>query len=263
MKEAQQRILEQEIKKLKFPLSITSFTRVLVDTNFRKVLLENCTDKTVVEFWTQIAGQISGDAKLANMVPYIASKLNCLTQTGFIADLLCAKRNEFRLGERMNRGEIVLLNLNKGILGSYESRLLGTVLMMEVFAAGMQRSTLPENERRPVNVYVDEFQNFVSDNVASMLSEARKFGLRLTLANQTLAQLRTNPGQMDLLEAVLGNVGNIILFRLGVPDAERLSSFLHPFDQRDMQRLPNFHALARLITLEGPVDPVVMKTLAY
>ena len=107
---------------------------------------------------------------------------------------------------------------------------------------------------------MDEFQNFVSDNMASMLSEARKFGLRLILANQTLGQLATNQGREDLTNTVLGNVGHLIFFRLGIPDAEKLQGFTRPFTPDDMQRLPNYHAFARILTTEGPVDPVVMKT---
>jgi DNA helicase HerA-like ATPase len=116
-------------------------------------------------------------------------------------------------------------------------------------------------DRKPVNVYVDEFQNFISDNMASMLSEARKFNLRFVLANQTLAQLSANRGTQNLLETVLGNVGNIILFRLGVPDAARLRAFTEPFTQQEMQELPNFHAMVRLLTAEGPVRPLIMKTM--
>lgn len=184
-------------------------------------------------------------------------------QTGYVSDLICAPRNDLRIGERMDKGGIMLFNLNKGLLGGYESRLLGTILMMEIFAAGLQRGLRPESERSPVNIYVDEFQNFVSDNVASMLSEARKFGLRLTLANQTLAQLRAGSGRQDLLETVLGNVGNVILFRLGVPDADRLQLFTEPYTRQEMQELPNFYALARLLTPSGPVRPLIMKTLKY
>ena len=243
------------------PYTLRAFTKALSDEGFRKHLLANCTEQSVVEFWTDIAEKTSGDYRLANWVPYITCKINGLTQSGFVSDLLSAERNDFRIGERMNQGQIVLVNLNKGLLGTYESRLLGTILMMEIFAAGLQRSALPESKRRPVNVYVDEFQNFVSDNVASMLSEARKFGIRLTLANQTLAQLKATPGRQDLLETVLGNVGNVILFRLGVPDADRLKLFIEPYTRQEMQELPNFHALARILTPDGPVRPLIMKTL--
>jgi hypothetical protein len=243
------------------PYNIRAFNKAMCDDEFRKRLLANCPEKSVVQFWTEIAEKTSGDHRLANMVPYIASKINSFVQSGFVSDLVCAQRNDFRIAERMQQGGIILINLNKGLLGAYESRLLGTLLMIEIFAAGLQRSTLPERDRNPVNVYVDEFQNFVSDNVASMFSEARKFGLRLTVANQTLTQLRANRGKQDLLETVLGNVGNMILFRLGVPDAERLRLFLSPFTQQEMQELPNFHALVRLLTPEGPVRPVIMQTV--
>lgn len=246
---------------IQLPLNLRHFSRVMVDKKFRESLLERCPDKSVVEFWKDIAVKAGGESSLANIVPYIVSKINGMVQSGFVADLLCAQNNKFRLAGRMRRGEIILINLNKGLLGGHESRLLGTILMMEIFAAGLRRSVLKEEQRRPVNVYVDEFQNFVSDNVAVMLSEARKFGLRLTLANQTLAQLKANPGRQDLLETVLGNVGTMILFRLGVPDADRLKLFTEPFTRQEMQELPNYHALVRLLTADGPVRPVVMKTM--
>lgn len=242
-------------------IHIGHFTRVMVDKEFRKKLLSQCPDAAVREFWTEVADKTTGDYRYENFVPYICCKVNAFTQAGLLARLLCSQDNDFRIGERMDRGEIVLLNLNKGVLGAYESRLLGTILMMQIFAAGLQRSLLPASKRRPVNIYVDEFQDFVSDNVASMLSEARKFGLRLTLANQTLGQLKTNAGKQDLLETVLGNVGNMILFRLGVPDADRLKLFVEPFSRQEMQELPNFHALARILTPEGPIRPLVMRTL--
>ena len=268
--EVLKKLLSDEVSKTKetpdeeviqLPLNLRHFSRVMVDKKFREALLARCPDKSVVEFWKDIAVKAGGESSLANIVPYVVSKINGMVQSGFVADLLCAQRNKFRLAERMNRGEIILINLNKGLLGGNESRLLGTILMMEIFAAGLGRSALKEEQRRPVNVYVDEFQNFVSDNVAVMLSEARKFGLRLTLANQTLAQLKANPGRQDLLETVLGNVGNMILFRLGVPDADRLKLFTEPFTRQEMQELPNYHALVRLLTAEGPIRPVVMKTM--
>jgi DNA helicase HerA-like ATPase len=94
-----------------------------------------------------------------------------------------------------------------------------------------------------------------------MLSEARKFGLRMNLANQTLCQLKSARGRQDLLETVLGNVGTMICFRLGIPDAERLRPFLKPFTPEQMQDLPNFQAFVRLLDENGPIGPFIMKTL--
>lgn len=242
-------------------LNLAQFSRVMTDKDLRNWLLKHCPDETVKAFWTNVAEKAGGEASLQNVAPYIISKVNGLVQGGYLSDLLKSGHNEFQLGQRMDRNGIILLNLNKGLIGSNECRLLGTILMMEIFAAGLQRSLVPEKDRRPVNVYVDEFQNFVSDNAGTMLSEGRKFGLRLTLANQTLGQLAASPGQQNLLETVLGNVGNMILFRLGIPDAERLKLFLEPFSRQEMQELPNFHAMVRLLTSEGPVRPVIMKTI--
>lgn len=242
-------------------LTLMDFDRVFVDREFRKELLSQCTDERVCRFWTELAEKVGGEASLANVAPYITSKVSVLTQSGFVSDLIGHPKDELRLEDRINRGGIILVNLNKGLLGANESRLLGVLLTMQIFAAGLKRSILPARERRPVNVYIDEFQNFVSDNVASMLSEARKFGLRMNLANQTLSQLNAGGGHQNLLETVLGNVGNMIVFRLGVPDAERLKPFLKPFTPEQMQDLPNFHALVRILDEKGPIGPLVMKTL--
>ena len=112
-----------------------------------------------------------------------------------------------------------------------------------------------------MNVHIDEFQNFVSENSVTMLAEARKFGLRFSLANQNLGQLASSRGGSALLESVLGNVGNMMMFRLGVPDSERLRPFLKPFTPEQMQHLPNYHAMVRLLDHEGPVGPIILKTL--
>jgi hypothetical protein len=242
-------------------LTLMDFERVFTDREFRKELLAECTDKSACRFWTEVAEKTTGDVSLANFAPYITCKISTLTQSGFVSEMICQPKDELQLEERINRGGIILVNLNKGLLGANESRLLGVILTMQIFAAGLKRSTLPMRERRPVNIYIDEFQNFVSDNVASMLSEARKFGLRMNLANQTLGQLNTGRGRQNLLETILGNVGNMIVFRLGIPDAERLKPFLKPFTPEQIQDLPNFHALVRLLDDAGPIGPLIMKTL--
>lgn len=241
--------------------TLLNFASLLSEKEFRDRQLEHCRNEEVKNFWKNIAEKAGSDASLANIVPYIVSKMDLLTQSSFIREMIGRPKDTLRMGERMDRRAIVLCNLSKGVLGALESRLLGAMLMSQIFAAGLERGMQRRTHRRPVNIYVDEFQNFVSDNVASMLSEARKFGLRLTLANQTLGQLKANTGKQDLLETVLGNVGNIILFRLGVPDADRLKLFLNPFTQKEMQELPNFHALVRLLTDQGPVKPLIMQTL--
>jgi hypothetical protein len=240
--------------------TLLNFSTVLADKDFRNHQLEVCRNEDVKLFWNNIAIKAGGDSSLANIVPYIVSKMDILTQSSFIKDMIGQPKDTLRIREKMNRRNIILCNLSKGVLGATESRLLGTMLLAQIFAAGLERGLQKKDQRKPVNIYVDEFQNFVSDNMASMLSEARKFGLRLILANQTLGQLAASQGKEDLTNTVLGNVGHLIFFRLGIPDAEKLQGFTRPFTPDDMQKLPNYHAFARVLTKEGPVDPVVMKT---
>jgi len=244
-------------------LSLGDLGLVMTDSELRAKLVRYCTDPGVCHFWTDIAPKTSGDSRYENFVPYITSKVNALTQSEFVSQLFCSERNEVRIADRMNRNQIILVNLDKGRIGAHECCLVGRMIMMEIFAAGLGRSARRAASRTPVNVYVDEFQHFVSDNSAAMLSEARKFGLRLTLANQNLSQLRRTHGTQDLLESVLGNVGNLILFRMGVPDSRRFEDFTHPFTARQMQELPNYHALVRLLTPIGPIRPFAMRTLAH
>jgi hypothetical protein len=241
--------------------TLMDFQRVFSNAEFRKQLIETCTEPEVVSFWKGVAEKVNGDASLSNISPYIISKMALLTQSGYVSEMIGQPDDMLCLEERLNKGGIILVNLNKGLLGAVECRFLGIMLTMQIFTAGLKRSTLPLDKRKPVNIYIDEFQNLVSDNLASMLSEARKFGLRLNLANQTLSQLNARRGRQDLLETVLGNVGNMISFRLGVPDAQRLRPFLKPFTPEQMQDLPNYHALVRILDDEGPIGPFVMKTL--
>jgi hypothetical protein len=161
----------------------------------------------------------------------------------------------------MDNRRILLVNLSRGALGELDMRLLGMVLLTKLIAAAMSRLNVATNRRKPFMVYVDEFQNFTTDATASLLSESRKFGLCLTLANQNLSQLSAGKGQEKLVDSVLGNVGSIALFRLGAPDAEKLAVYTRPnFGPADLQSLPNFHAAARLLTPTGPTDPFVFET---
>ncbi|MCB1101451.1 MAG: TraM recognition domain-containing protein [Kiritimatiellae bacterium] len=236
------------------------FDRVFTDRAFRRSLCETCTNPSVIAFGKENAEKVGGEASLANVTPYITCKVSPIIQSGFLAQVLGAPRDLLQLDRRLDERGIILVNLNKGMLGARCSRLLGSMLTMQLFAAGLKRSLRRRDRRPPVNVYIDEFQNFVSDNIAEMFSEARKFGLRLHVANQHLGQLQDRSSSR-VLDAILGNVGNMILFRLGVPDSGRLEEFSDPFTARQMQELPNYHALTRLLTPEGPIRPFVMKTL--
>jgi hypothetical protein len=161
----------------------------------------------------------------------------------------------------MDCGRIVIIKLANGVLGEFDTALLGMLLIGKTYAAAMARTAVSESSRRPFHLYVDEFQQFTTDSVASMLSGARKFGLQLTLANQTLSQLLANRGQQNILDAVLGNCGTVLCFRLGVADAERMESYMKPdLSSRDLQDLPNYQAATRLMVNNAPSRPFVLMT---
>jgi hypothetical protein len=161
----------------------------------------------------------------------------------------------------MDSGKIVLVNLNKGALGEMESRLVGMVLLAKIFSASLGRARETRANRRTFHLYVDEAQNFITPILGSILAEARKFGLTMTLANQNLAQWSGGSTQ-TLLDTILGNVGTLLLFRVGPQDAGRLSMFTYPeFDSRDLQYLPDRTVVAKLLSRGRPLPPFAFETL--
>lgn len=228
---------------------------------YRRSLLKTCTHPLVVGFWKDQAEKAGGEGALANMVPYITSKLNQFTHNVLMRRIIGQKKTTIHFRQIMDQGGILLINLAKGLLSQMDARMLGMLLMGKLFHAALGRIDLPLSQRRTFHVYVDEFQNFTTATVGHMLSEARKFGLCMTLANQHLAQLEKSQSGENVLDAVLGNVGNILLFRLGVLDAEQLEKFTKPWlDGKDLQYLPDYHVAARLLSEHSPVKPFVFRT---
>jgi len=234
---------------------------IFEDKEFREHLKKHCTNRYTVNFWTKQAEKAGGEASLQNIAPYITSKLNLMVQSALLRPIIGQSRSTINFREVMDKRKILLVNLSKGQLGELDMQLLGMIIIGKLFSSAMSRSILRSEDRIPFHLYVDEFQNFTTDTAASLLSEARKFGLCLTLANQNLAQLKSNKGRENLLDAILGNVGSFVLFRLGAPDAETMQIYTRPhFDYEDLQNLANYHALARLQTAEGPSIPFVFRT---
>jgi hypothetical protein len=229
--------------------------------DFRKGLLETCTDGTTIMQWRNLE-RVRGEACLDQLGPYIYSKLNPLLHNPSIRCMLVQSRNALDLPAIMNRKGVLLVNLCKTRLGESDAGFLGSLLINKVFLAGLTRATLPPARRVPFHLYVDEFQNFAGPSMTGLICESRKFGLHATLANQHLGQLRHHNGGPDLAETVLGNVGNLICFRSGPSDASALAPFLRPqIGEQDLQNLPNYHAVARLLTDEGTTPAFVIRTL--
>ena len=186
-----------------------------------------------------------------SMGEYVGSKFDEFILDPRLQLIFGQKESTIDLGNIMDSGKILLINLAKGLLGESTSQFLGLILMAKFQSEIMARGKQATRERRPFTIYVDEFQSLATENFSLLLSEARKFGVSLVLANQFVSQIK----DPRILEAVFGNVGTMLSFRVGKNDASRLESQFSPqFTQYDLANLPNWHACVKT-TLNGQVVP--------
>jgi Type IV secretion-system coupling protein DNA-binding domain/Helicase HerA, central domain len=236
--------------------SLSDLASVFEDVRFRRDCIEACVDPIAVRFWKQTAIKTSGDVSLENIAPYIFSKVNRFVQDANLRPILAGRESGIDFREAMDNNKIVLVNLAKGQIGAQSARFLGMAIMMRLLAATLARGNVAERERRPFFVHVDEFQALATESAGTFLAEARKFGVCMTLASQTLAQLRV--GGSELADTVTGNCGTLIMTRLGPKDAENLARTYGPdLTPSDMQSLPSFHAVGRFLAREIPPPPFV------
>lgn len=232
------------------------------DPDYRRALVKRCRNPIIADFWSKQAERAGGEMSLHNIAPYITSKLNQFTSNALLRPIIGQASSTFDFRELLDRRRILLVNLAKGVLGEMDTRLLGMLIMGKLFCAALGRTDASPASRHPFYVYVDEFQNFTTETVASLLSEARKYGLHLTLANQNLAQLSASHSRRNVLDAVLGNCGSLFLFRQGAIDAQFMEAYTVPyFKAQDLQELPAYHVAARLLCQRRPLRPFVFQTL--
>lgn len=217
--------------------------RVLSDANFRRRLLLKCKNVIVKDFWEKEAEKAGGEASLQNMVPYITSKFNTFITNDYVRPIIGQEKSTFNFREIMDSKKILLVNLSKGKLGELNSSLLGLIIVGKLTIAAFSRVDTLEDERQDFYLYIDEFQNFATDSISTILSEARKYRLCLTVSHQFIGQLPE-----DIRDAIFGNIGTIIAFRVGVEDGEFLDKQFEPvFSARDLTSQDNFHFYLRLM----------------
>jgi hypothetical protein len=242
------------------PATLVEVPLLFHDADFRRSLIKRCGNPLVANFWTGLAENATGEQALCNWAPYITNKLNQFVSNALLRPLIGQRRSTVDFHRAMNQGRIVLVNLSKGVMGELDSRLLGMLVLGKLFAAALSRARMPRAARRPMHVYIDEFQNVTTDTAAVMLAEARKFGLHLVLANQTLGQI--DGRKTGVLQAVLGNVATMLIMRLGAPDAERMACYVQPdLSADDLRSLPDHHVAARLVGRGRSIRPFVFETL--
>jgi hypothetical protein len=188
---------------------------------------------------------------------WIASKFGGLLFDPQLRLIFGQRRSTVNFAQAMNEGKIVLVNLSKGMLGITNARFFGMVLLTKLYAEAMKRAKLPENRRRDFFIYVDEFHAVATQAFVNLLSEGRKFGVNLVLANQFMTQIRDS----RIMDSILGNAGTLICFRLGLEDAERLEKeFLPVFTRLDLMNLPNWTACIRTLRGGQRVKPFTIQT---
>lgn len=231
------------------------------NASYRKRLLEGCSDTQVTDFWTREAEHVSGEASLANMTPYIVSKLSRFATNATIRRLFGQPRTTVSFDRILNRQGILIVNLGSAAFSLDETRFVGMLFLGQLLAAAFRRRTTPASDRAPVCVYVDEAQYFASETLTSVMAESRKYGLLITLGHQNFAQLLSVRNGEQLAETVLANSGSLLMFRTGLHDAVRLEQLMTPeFSARDLQSLRNFEVAARLLVRGQPTNPFTFLT---
>ena len=236
--------------------TLMEIPKVLADEEFRRYKLSHCTNPIVRDFWLKEAEKAGGEAALANMVPYITSKLTTFISNDMMRPIIAQQKSAINFRECMDTNKIILVNLSKGKIGEINARLLGMVIVGKILMAALSRVDMPEAERKDFYLYLDEFQNVTTTSIAQILSEARKYRLVLILAHQFIGQLKE-----EISKAVFGNVGSLTTFRVGPEDAEFLEKQFAPvFTANDIMNVDNYHCFVRLLMNNELTKPFNMQT---
>ena len=226
--------------------TLLGIPRLLVDKDYRQMIIGNLKDPVVKAFWVHEYEQWREQFRNEAIAP-IQNKVGQFLSTSIIRNVVGQPKSTIDIFDIMNSGKIFLVNVSKGRIGEDNSALLGGMIITKIQLAAMERVRIPEDERKDFYLYVDEFQNFATDAFANILSEARKYRLNLTVAHQYTAQLENKDGS-KVRDAVFGNVGTMIIFRVGGDDAEFLEKEFEPeFTALDLVNLPNYHIYIKLM----------------
>ena len=223
--------------------TLIDIPKVLADPDFRRYKLSRCKNTVVKNFWEQEAEKAGGEAALANMVPYITSKMNIFIANDLVRPIISQQKSSFNFREVMDQGKILIVNLSKGKLGDINSYLLGMIIVGKILIATFSRADLPEEERKDFYLYIDEFHNVTTQTITSALAEARKYRLSMIFGHQFIGQLND-----ETRKAVFGNVGSVMAFRTGAEDAKYLVPQFEPvFSEEDLVNLDNYNAGLKLL----------------
>jgi hypothetical protein len=230
--------------------------RILTDTKYVEDYLPFIKDPMVKRYWTdQIAS--TSDFHKSEVLDYIVSKFGRFVTNKTMRNIIGQSESSFDFRKAMDEKKIILCNLSKGVIGEEDAKFLGLILVPKILTAAMSRQDVSMDKRSDFFLYVDEFQNFATEDFASILSEARKYRLNLIVANQFIGQI-----EEDIKNAVFGNVGTMVAFRVGVTDANFLQhEFAPTFNETDLANVEKYHAYVKTIVDNQPVSAFSMSLI--
>ena len=236
--------------------TLLDVSRVLSDKTYRELKLSKCKNPIVIQFWREIAAKAGGEASLANIVPYITSKFDIFLSNEIMRPIVSQEKSAFDFRDIMDNKKILLVNLAKGRLGDINSNLIGLIVVGKLLMAALSRTDSYGADFPPFYLYMDEFQNVTTDSISTILSEARKYKLALTVAHQFIAQL-----DEKIKNSVFGNVGSMSIFRVSSEDAEYLEKQFAPvFFAKDLMNIDNHNSYVKMLANGRPVKPFSMET---
>jgi hypothetical protein len=235
--------------------ALTDIVRLFTDDDFQKLKVEHVTNPIVRSFWEHQMAK-TGAREKQEMIPYFAAKFGQFVTNSMMRNIIGQTKSAFDFAKIMNEGKILLINLSKGDVGEINSRLLGLIIVSKLQMAALQRQKLAKDQRKDFFLYIDEFQNYVTDSIEVILSEARKYRLGLIMAHQYIAQLEGPDRKSKVKDAVFGNVGSMMAYKIGAQDAEYLSKEMAPvFSDQDLINLDKFKAVMKLSIDSQPSRP--------
>jgi hypothetical protein len=238
--------------------TIVEIPRIVTDDKFQKRWRTKVTDPVVRSFWEDEMDKTS-DFHKSEMFGYIVSKVGRFVENEMLRNIIGQSESAFNFREVMDKGKILLVNLSKGKTGEINANLLGMIIVSKLQAAAFARADMPEEQRKDFFLYIDEFQNFITPSIATILSEARKYKLSLILAHQYMGQL-IKDGRTEIRDAILGNVGNMLVSRIGPEDAEVLEKIFAPtFSRFDLMNNEKQTWNIKMLIDESAAKPFSLK----
>ena len=229
------------------PGTLVELGRIFTDEEFRKEKLKHVTDILVKDFWEREYAMSQKGSTASDMLSYVVSKTGRFIENELMRNIIGQGKSGINFREVMDKGKILLLNLSKGKIGETNSGLLGLIAVAKLQMAALSRADMAEEDRLDFYLYIDEFQNFITDSISIILSEARKYKLNLCLGHQFISQLVQN-NDTRVRDAVFGNVGNLLIYRIGVDDSEVIAKQLAPIiNEYDVMNIEKYNAYLRIM----------------